>query len=192
MNHHRPKITTEQIWRELSDRLRQFIRLRVASAADVDDILQTVFLRIHQKIDELHQIERLESWVFQITRNAVTDHFRKKRDVQNDSLAQNVVADLKSIDNLNRQVAGCLTTLIDYLPEDQKRAVSMYELKGISQKEIADRESISLSGAKSRVQRGRKTLETMLKDCCQFQFDRYGNILQCKAEDTKSCTAGDC
>ncbi|QDT97411.1 RNA polymerase sigma factor SigZ [Gimesia aquarii] len=185
-------ITTEQIWRELSDRLRQFVSSRVNSAADVDDILQSVFLRIHQKIEDLHQIERLEAWVFQITRNAVIDHFRKKRDVPNDDLAQNAVAEMKSVENLNTEVAGCLTALIHHLPEDQQRAVSLYELEGISQKEIAERESIYLSGAKSRVQRGRKTLEIMLKECCQFQFDRQGNILKCKAEGNPSCDTGDC
>lgn len=187
MNQQWEKMTTEQIWRELSDRLRQFIQSRVTSVADTDDILQTVFLRIHQKMDDLHQVERLESWVFQITRNAVTDHFRQKRDVQNDDITKNVVTELKGVENLNKEVAGCISTLIDHLPEDQKRAISMYELEGISQKEIADQESISFSGAKSRIQRGRKSLEAMLKACCQFQFDRHGNILQCDTEGDDDC-----
>ena len=48
---------TEQIWRELNERLRQFIRSRVSSLADVDDILQTVFLAIHQKLDSLRSFD---------------------------------------------------------------------------------------------------------------------------------------
>ena len=181
------KIRTEQIWRELSDRLRQFVRRRVSSATDVDDILQTVFLRIHQKSEDLRQEERLESWVFQITRHAVTDHFRKKREVQ-DAMTELVAVDEpESEGNLNKEIAGCIAALIRHLPEDQKRAVSMYELEGLPQKAIADRESISLSGAKSRIQRGRKQLEGMLRECCQFQFDRRGNVLQCENEGNLCC-----
>ena len=78
------KETTEQIWRELSDRQRRFVKSRIKPDADGDDILQTVFLRIHSGINDLREVDRLESWVFQIARNAVTDHFRKKRDTQSD------------------------------------------------------------------------------------------------------------
>lgn len=66
-----------------------------------------------------------------------------------------------------------------------------YDMSGDT-KEIADQESISLSGAKSRIQQGRKTLEAMLKACCRFQFDRHENILQCEAEgDDDDCQSRD-
>ena len=55
------------------------------------------------------------------------------------------------------------------------------------QKEIAERESISLSGAKSRIQRGRKSLENMLLDCCRFQLDTRGNILDYQANNADCC-----
>ena len=60
---------TEKIWRELSDRLRQFVQSRIKTAEDVDDILQTVFLLIHSQLDELRKAARLKSWVFQIACN---------------------------------------------------------------------------------------------------------------------------
>ena len=181
-------VTTEQIWRELSNRLRQFIRSRVNSAADTDDILQTVFVRIHNKLDVLEDTERLESWVFQITRNAIVDHYRKsstdnRRFVQDDLAMVSESASIDDPNNLNSQIASCLGTLIQHLPEQQKRAVSMYELKSMSQKEIAEIESISLSGAKSRIQRGRKKLEAMLRECCELEFDRRGNVIACGEEE---------
>jgi RNA polymerase sigma-70 factor (ECF subfamily) len=180
-----PSVPTERIWRELSDRLRQFVRSRVQSMADVDDILQTVLLRIHQKFDTLRSAERMESWVFQIARNAVTDHYRQKRTPQNDDAALAEYAEPSGDENANSEVAGCVAALIDHLPDDQKRAVSMYELEGVSQAEIALRESISLSGAKSRIQRGRRNLESMLRECCQFQIDARGNVLEFEALNNK-------
>ncbi len=187
MTHDRPGNMTEQIWRELSDRLRQFVRSRIDSEADVDDILQTVFLRIHSRLDDLREADRLESWVFQITRNAVADHFRKKRDTCDDVDSPIDAVDDDDVKTITAELAGCLSTLIERLPEDQQRALSMYELQGVSQKNIATLESISVSGAKSRIQRGRRSLEAMLKACCELQFDRRGNVVDYETPGRNCC-----
>ena len=93
--------------------------------------------------------------------------------------------------NTTTELARCLDSLIDRLPDDQRRALSMYEFDGFSQKDIAVQESISLSGAKSRIQRGRASLEAMLKSCCEFQLDRRGNIVDYKTVND-SCCGSDC
>jgi RNA polymerase sigma-70 factor (ECF subfamily) len=184
-----PDVNTERIWRELRDRLRRFIRSRVTSDADVDDILQDVFLRIHQHLAGLRSADRLESWVFQITRNAVADHFRRqKRHEQHD--VDRIVAESDEPENLRSELSDCLASLIGHLPPDQQRAVSLYELEGVSQADIAQRESLSLSGAKSRIQRGRQKLEEMLLDCCRFELDARGNVLEYEATDP-SCGCGE-
>jgi RNA polymerase sigma-70 factor (ECF subfamily) len=181
---------TEAIWRMLSDRLRQFVRSRVSSA-DADDVLQNVFLRIHQNLGGLRQSDRLESWVFQIARNAVADHFRQsaRNYVQVD---ESPATEAAGLDNLNAEVAGCLNGMIERLPDNLHRAVSLYERDGLSQQEIASREAISLSGAKSRVQRGRQMLKRMLEDCCRLQFDRYGNVLQWEPAHSAVEAGGPC
>jgi RNA polymerase sigma-70 factor (ECF subfamily) len=191
MSTHQVHPDTEEIWRMLSDRLRQFIRSRVGSVADAEDVLQSVFLRIHQNVHRLRQSHRLDAWVFQIARNAITDHFRR---TPHDSLDAEAIAaiDEEKSDNLNAEVANCLDTMIGRLPMEMQRAVTMYEREGLSQQDIASHESISLSGAKSRVQRGRKLLKEMLEDCCRLHFDRYGNVLQWEAADSRSQAGGSC
>lgn len=178
---------TAQVWRDLNGRLRQFVRSRIHSEADVDDVLQTVFLRIHQHQDQLRQADRLESWVFQITRNAIADHFRSRKISQEniDSIGDGGMP--ADVENVANPLIGCLRAFIEELPEDQRRAISLYEWKGLSQKEIALQEAVSLSGIKSRIQRGRKSLEAMLKACCEFQFDRQGAIIEFEANDTQCC-----
>jgi RNA polymerase sigma-70 factor (ECF subfamily) len=182
---------TEAIWRTLSDRLRQFVRSRVSSVADADDVLQNVFLRIHQNLNGLRQSDRLESWVFQITRNVIADHFRQSQHSQTE-IVEVPALDHQDSNNLNAEVAGCLNGMIERLPDNLQRAVSLYEREGLSQQEIASRESISLSGAKSRVQRGRHMLKRMLEDCCRLQFDRYGNVMQWEAVDSTANVSGSC
>lgn len=153
-------------------------------AVDADDILQIVFLKIHQKLGTLRNEQRLESWFFQIARHAVIDHLRKPQ--SNDFGIDEVT--VEATDDTTAEVSRCISALVDVLPTDQKRAVSLYELEGLSQATIAEQESISLSAAKSRIQRGRKKLESMLKDCCRFQFDARGNVLeyQCKENACES------
>lgn len=180
--------TTARIWHDLRGRLRQFVQSRVSSATDVDDVLQTVFLRIHQKLPDLRRADRLESWVFQITRNAITDYFRKKNATTDEVDTFVDASNPSTQSNAEAELAGCMTALVARLPEDQRRALSMYEFAGISQKEIAARESISVSGAKSRIQRGRKGLESMLRACCEFELDRRGNVLEYKPLETSCCS----
>ncbi len=188
----RLEVSTETIWRELSDRLRQFVQSRVASHADADDILQQVFLRIHQKLGDLKQESRLESWVFQITRNAIVDFLRSKP--KSDPATMEELAEPSDTDSnkLNSEIAGCVAALVACLPEDQRRAVTAYELHRMSQQDIAAQESISLSGAKSRIQRGRQTLATILHECCRFELDRRGNVIDVERLSGSSSTAVTC
>ena len=183
---------TEAIWRMLSDRLRQFIRTKVSAAADAEDILQNVFLRIHQNVGRLRDSDRLEPWVFQIARNAIADHFRKSRPGPLDETVEPALPTGDTSDNLNGEVADCLGKLIEQLPDSLQRAVKLYEQEGVSQQEIALRESISVSGAKSRVQRGRAQLRELLERCCHFQFDRLGNVLALKPAIASQETTPNC
>lgn len=187
MNSERQKIVTEQIWRELSDRLRQFVRSRIASDADVDDVVQNVFLRIHSNLKNLRSAERLQSWVFQIARNAITDHFRAKQNLPLDDESTLAERDDRNGKDAATALAGCLAAMIEQLPDDQRRALTLYELEGVSQNDIAKRESISLSGAKSRVQRGRKSLEALLRACCEFHLDTRGNVLDWQPGPASCC-----
>ena len=62
------------------------------------------------------------------------------------------------------------------MPEGYREAVQLAELEGLSQQEVAERLGLSLSGAKSRIRRGRGMLKEALEACCHFEFDRRGNM----------------
>jgi RNA polymerase sigma-70 factor (ECF subfamily) len=63
------------------------------------------------------------------------------------------------------------------LPRKYRQALELTEMQGFSQTELAARLNISVSGAKSRVQRAREKLKEALLDCCHFEFDRYGRVI---------------
>ena len=180
---------TQQLWTAFGERLRAFIRRRVESDADTDDILQEVFLRIHRHADTVERHERLVSWLSQVTRNAIADYYRAP--VRRRELLAGAPSDLEdaggrswdtdedgSSESLEarRELAACLRPMIEQLPPRYRTAVMLVDLEGVLQKEAAARSGISLSGMKSRVQRGRQALEHLLHDCCRIEFDAGGRI----------------
>lgn len=73
------------------------------------------------------------------------------------------------------------------LPEEYRVALELTELEGLSQRELAERTGLSLSGAKSRVQRGRQMFEGIVRACCDFDVDRRGNVVTCEPRKGGSC-----
>ena len=76
-----------------------------------------------------------------------------------------------------RELATCLGPMVARLPSPYREAVTLVDLEGIPQKEAALRAGLSLSGMKSRVQRGRQALEQLVHDCCQIELDATGRIM---------------
>ena len=169
--------TTEAIWSQLNADLRQFIRRRVSDDHTADDLLQETFLRIHKNISGLRGADRLAAWVYQIARNVIHDQHRSR---QSEPLAE--LDPLAEPDERNQLIASAekwLDELIGQLPEPYQRAVRMSEIEGLKQQEVAERLGLSLSGAKSRIQRGRAMLKDVLDQCCVFHFDNRGNLMDC-------------
>jgi RNA polymerase sigma-70 factor, ECF subfamily len=77
--------------------------------------------------------------------------------------------------------------MIYSLPEPYREALVLTEFDGLSQQQLAERLGISLSGAKSRVQRGRQQLKEMLHECCTFEFDRRGKVIDCTPRTKTKC-----
>jgi RNA polymerase sigma-70 factor (ECF subfamily) len=180
--------TLEHIWHEFADRLGRFIRSRVSDPATADDIRQDVFVKIQKKVGQLEDPARLEGWIYLIARNAIIDHYRTRKETVEvpDTLPAEPGADNGEIEELK----ASFRRMIYSLPEPYRDAVVLTELEGLTQQELANRLGISLSGAKSRVQRGRAQLKQMLDECCTFEFDRRGKVIECTPRAKASC--GEC
>jgi RNA polymerase sigma-70 factor (ECF subfamily) len=178
----------ESIWIKYYDQLLNFILKRVSDKATAEDILQNVFLKIISNIDTLHDSTKLKNWLFQITRNAIIDHFRKP--IKTESIYSDLPeeADEKESE-LMEEVGNWISPFIGRLPKKYQEALNLSELDGMSQKDLATHLGISYSGAKARVQRGRAMLKKELMECCHFHSDKYGSILDVnpKTSDCDNC-----
>jgi RNA polymerase sigma-70 factor (ECF subfamily) len=172
--------TTDAIWMHLSADLRRFIRRRVFDDHIADDLLQETFLRVHRNIETLQQAERLAAWVYQIARNVVHDHYRKGSDSAVALDHPELVGESGQLQpNIGCRGITWLDAMIRLLPDGYREAVQMAEIEGISQQDVADRLGLSLSGAKSRIQRGRAILKNVLEACCFFELDGRGQVMSC-------------
>lgn len=172
-------ISTEHVWEQLSTKIADFIRRRVTGGDTAADILQETFVRIHSGLPQLRDEDRLSSWVLQVARNVIIDHYRESRP---SAALESDVVDTRptcggNSKNHNEEVSRWLPPMIDSLPEGYRDALRLAEIDGLTQRQVGERLGLSLSGAKSRVQRGRELLKRMLLECCHFDFDRRGNIV---------------
>lgn len=166
----------ERMWDQYSRRLRAFIRSRVGDDAAAEDILQEVFIRIHRHLCCQADWHKPEGWVYQIARHLIIDHYRRRRETVEIPEGLPDGAELPE-EEPAAVLALSLKEMVDELPEPYRQALLLTEYQGLSQKQLAERLGISLSGAKSRVQRAREKLRTMLLNCCHFEFDRRGRVL---------------
>jgi RNA polymerase sigma-70 factor, ECF subfamily len=183
-------ITFNEIWLKFSHPVKDFIRNQTHSADVTDDILQEVFIKIHQNLHLLRDEERVAGWVFQIARNTVLNYFRtQKKQLENQEFHQFEIEGESYFkeNNLNEMVGIWLEEFKKDLDPKYREALQLVDIEGITQVELANRLGISISGAKSRVQRGREQLKQKLIDCCPVKTDQYGNIIEIQSKDG-SCT----
>jgi RNA polymerase sigma-70 factor, ECF subfamily len=188
---------SELPWEELHGNLRAFISRRVRNPADVDDLVQRVLLQIVKGLASLRDAERLHAWVYRTARNVIVDYYRSptlRREVasgdQEDLAAANAESQAVSQDDERaalRELAACMTPMIRQLPPAYREAITLADLEGVNQADAAARAGVSISGMKSRIQRGRKQLKAVLEDCCRIQLDRRGTIVAYDPRKPNSC-----
>lgn len=167
---------TAEIYEAFSRQLRLFILKRVDDPHDAEDLLQEVFIKIHTHLDEVQDRSRLLPWIYQVARNTITDYHRARRPLVD--LPEDVSGELEPLEaEPSARLAAGLGEMIASLPETYRQALELAEIQEMKQAQVAERLGISLSGAKSRVQRGRAMLRQALFDCCHFEFDRRGSLV---------------
>jgi RNA polymerase sigma-70 factor (ECF subfamily) len=177
--------TTVVIWQNFSDHLRNFIRKKVGNQQDVEDLLQDVFVKVHTNLCNLKEQQKLQQWIFRIARNVINDYYRHtKRNMPND--AEEYYRFQMEEDD-ERDLTNCLLPFVDSLPEKYREAVELSELKGWKQQQVATHLGISLSGAKSRVQRGREMIKQQFVDCCNFSVNEKGKLIGAVKETCPNC-----
>lgn len=166
---------TENIWNRFKEEILGFIKARVNDKDIAEDLLQEIFVKIHSRTNTLSEKDKLAAWVYQITRNTITDYYRRTdKHVYKETVETSLPED---INYLNKDLLICLKPFIEELPDIYKDALLQTSFEGKSQKEYAAENGLNYSAAKTRIQRARVQLKKLFVDCCPINTDKYGNIL---------------
>jgi RNA polymerase sigma-70 factor, ECF subfamily len=172
-------------WSEIEGRLRPYVQRRVPSRSDADDVHQEILVRVHAGVADLRDGERFGGWVYRVAQNVIADFGRAR---SRDPLARDagVAVELDASEQadeaaaLESDLAECVALFVARLPSPYREAVTLTELEGLTQKEAAELLGVSLSGMKSRVQRGREKIREMFEECCQISLDGRGRVVGCE------------
>jgi RNA polymerase sigma-70 factor, ECF subfamily len=168
-------------WQAYRTSLYHFVRTHVTEPADAEDIVQDVLVKAYTALATLKDDTKLRPWLYQIARNAIIDFYRQHKPLA--ALSDALPALPATVDDPNEaEFVQCLTPLIDQLPPAYRQAIILVELQGLTQQAMANTQGLSLSGAKSRVQRGRKLLKALFLQYCQVELDRRGGIIDCQTQ----------
>ena len=174
-------------WRDIEARLRPYVARRVASAAEVDDIVQEILVRVHKGLASLRDDERFGGWVYRIAARTIADaarsHARDPIARDGDVVDAAAAAASDEVADLQLELGECVALFVARLPSPYREAITLTELQGLTQKEAAEMLATSLSGMKSRVQRGREKIRGMFEDCCEISVDCRGRVVDCEARD---------
>lgn len=182
------------VHRQFTAVLNRFVSSRVSNQDDVADILQEIFIKISSNIHLLNSEEKLKSWIFTISRNAITDYYRRnslKKEIRLEDYHNFDMASEQVID-FSAGMESCLAGFIDKLPAQYKQIIIESEINGVSQKVLAKKYNLAYPSLRSRVQRGRAKLKDMLLGCCSIELDRRGNILSASLKNSGEKKCGGC
>ena len=175
-------------WLAFENQLRRYLSGRVEPAV-VDDLVGAILLRLVQNVDALLAARRPAAYVQRVARNLLTDHYRhravERRALDAAGQDPTVLASDDADPGADSELAQCMLPFIDALPDRYRQALKLVDIEQLPQKEAAARLGLSESGMKSRVQRGRAMLRADLTQCCIFELDRRGGIVEVRPR--RSC-----
>jgi RNA polymerase sigma-70 factor (ECF subfamily) len=176
-------------YEELRARLVPFVARRVPHA-DVDDVVQEVFVRLSRHRAQLVHEERYDAWMWAIARNAVED---RHRDRARHPLAHvegetepgahppiDATHHEQHVEAIQEALASLVAPLIAMLPSPYREALTLVELEGLTQLAAAEMLEVPLSTMKARVQRGRVKLRALFDGFCEISVDARGRVVSCE------------
>ena len=140
----------EKMLSDVSSGVERFVRYRLPSQADADDVLQEVYLSAYRKFPQLKNKDAFKPWIISIARNKCNDYFRDKAAQMEISIEELSQQEL-SAGRLGISVVHTVRETLDRLGDKDKQILYLYFWKELPQTEIAKLLDIPVGTVKSRL-----------------------------------------
>ncbi len=178
-------VDKEHLWYNFDKELLRFICKKVNQQEHCRDILQNVYLKVLTKTERIENAANVGGYLHRMAMNEINDYYRANPANTSQELPDDLISENERPHEDIQLADCCLRPMIESLPVNYRDALIWTELEGLSQVDLAKKLGISVSGMKSRVQRAREKLKEEILKCCNYEFDKYGNILS-KTERSKN------
>ena len=153
----------EQIYLQYHDKVRAYVRGKIQDPHDVEDLVSAVFMKIVQKLDSYDPAKAsVSTWVYTITRNTVTDHFRTRRTLM---ALEDYMAD-EAPEELNDGVLDSLADALLALKEKERSLIVLHYYTGHTLKEVAEMMGMSYINAKVVHKKALNSLRAFFQKAC--------------------------
>lgn len=138
--------------------VQRFVRFRIISKADAEDVLQEVYFTAYQKFSQLKNKDAFKAWILSIARNKCNDYFRKKanqHEIPIDELSEKELSDGR----YGISVVNTVREILSLLGDKDKQVLYLYYWKEMPQAEIAKLLNIPIGTVKSRLHTAKKNFK---------------------------------
>jgi RNA polymerase sigma-70 factor, ECF subfamily len=168
---------------EFRSEIFAYVQSKVGHPAMADDLTQETFVKVSRALAKGTMPEHFRGWLYQIARNTTIDFLKESRRFVplEDSIINREAGKSESSDSgdteFRKQLFSYTLKVIETMPAEEREALTLTELDGLSREELAGELGISLTAAKSRVHRARAKLRKTVEECCRLVTDPYGRVL---------------
>jgi RNA polymerase sigma factor (sigma-70 family) len=154
----------------------------VRNRHDAEDLTQEVFVEVHKSIGKFRREASLSTWIYKIAINKSLEYRRKQKRKKrfghimeltgfgkSAEADESVTFEHPGVELENKERGKILFKAMDELSENQRAALVLYEIEGLSYKEIAGVLETSLSSVESLIFRAKQNLRTKLRDIYEKQ-----------------------
>ena len=168
---------------ESYDQLRAWLIKKTGNIELSDDLTQEVMIKLVNAYNKNIFLHNPKGWLFEIARHSLADHYRRSFPGEKyDSIdLQDTITD--EVEEVGNTAADFLVPITKLLPAKYSEPLIMSDIENIPLKIIGERFGISLSATKMRVQRARKMLLNLFRECCEIEYTKSGKFSHCTVRD---------
>ncbi len=174
----------EDAWQLYQKGLLRFIRSKVSTTYDAEDILNDVFLKLSNSANQDNIPENISAWLYRVTKNSLVDYYRKKKSYK--LLPEDLTEKVEDSDAIN-QLSNCMLPMILALPESYQLPLRLSEIEGMKYKEVAAEMKLTIPAVKSRILRGRQKLHKSILSCCTINQNGAGEVIDFELKSKDFC-----